>query len=664
MKTLNKNLSILLMMLSIYHISAQDGSRWSLTEDGGLQWNIKKNDSHIDHLEMSGLYISAIVHYGVEKGLLKQRVHLVFPMLRTIPNDTHGSLAYELNYDSIAKPSINGKEIVEIPNYFYMKGVLNYQSKTDDGILITHQLYPTTNKPVFIDKMEFVNTTDKVVEIKLPDIRKVQFTEKSKGVEGVYRIQVVSSDSGTYSLKPKETLDYALIYSARKKEDRDVYISSDYELKKREKFIRETFSDLVFESPDKILNTTFSFAKIRATESIYETKGGLMHGPGGGRYYAAIWANDQAEYANPFFPFLGNLEGDESAINSFRHFARFINDDYKPIPSSIVAEGVDIWNGAGDRGDMAMIAYGASRFALAYGDKKTAKKLWPLITWCLEYNKRKLNKEGVVTSNTDELEGRFPTGNANLNTSSLYYDALISSVMLGIDLGVDPNVLSSYEQQSKQLKQNIEKYFGATVSGFKTYRYFKENKKLRAWIATPLTVNIFDRKQGTIDALFSDKLWTVDGLASEAGNTTFWDRATLYALRGVFAAGETDKAMNYLLKYSKRRLLGEHVPYPVEAYPEGNQRHLSAESALYCRVITEGLFGIRPVGLHEFVITPRLPKGWNHMALRHVKAFQKDFDIEVIKHKKGVKLIIKENNKIVKEMIGESGAGFNVLLIN
>ena len=35
-----------------------------------------------------------------------------------------------------------------------------------------------------------------------------------------------------------------------------------------------------------------------------------------------------------------------------------------------------------DRGDMAMIAYGASRFALAYGDKSTAKELWPLIEWC------------------------------------------------------------------------------------------------------------------------------------------------------------------------------------------------------------------------------------------------------------------------------------------
>ena len=37
---------------------------------------------------------------------------------------------------------------------------------------------------------------------------------------------------------------------------------------------------------------------------------------------------------------------------------------------------------------------------------------------------------------------------------------------------------------------------------------------------------------------------------------------------------------------------GEHVPYPVEAWPEGNQRHLSAESALYCRIFTEGLFGL------------------------------------------------------------------------
>ena len=57
---------------------------------------------------------------------------------------------------------------------------------------------------------------------------------------------------------------------------------------------------------------------------------------------------------------------------------------------------------------------------------------------------------------------------------------------------------------------------GATLNGFKTYRYFEGNDFLRAWIATPLTVNIFDRSKGTIEALFSKHLWTDDGLASQA----------------------------------------------------------------------------------------------------------------------------------------------------
>lgn len=152
---------------------------------------------------------------------------------------------------------------------------------------------------------------------------------------------------------------------------------------------------------------------------------------------------------------------------------------------------------------------------------------------------------------------------------------------------------------------------------------------LRAWICLPLTVGILDRKEGTINALFSPRLWTPDGLATQAGKETFWDRSTLYALRGVFEAGETEKAMNYLKYYSNRRLLGEHVPYPVEAYPEGNQRHLSAESGLYCRIYTEGVFGMRPVGFGSFNCTPRMPKEWNKMALKNIHSFGKVFDLTI-----------------------------------
>ena len=387
-----------------------------------------------------------------------------------------------------------------------------------------------------------------------------------------------------------------------------------------------------------------------------------MHAPGGGRYYAAIWANDQAEYANPFFPFLGNLAGNESAMNSFRHFARYMNDEFKPIPSSIIAEGTDYWSGAGDRGDMAMIAYGAGRFALANGNKTDAIELWPLIEWCLEYSRRKINSDGVVSSDSDELEGRFPAGKANLNTSSLYYDALKSAVLLGTELNIDSDKLKEYAQQADQLELAIENYFGSKLDGFETYRYYKENDVLRAWICTPLTVDIFTRSEGTIDALFSDKLWTDDGLASASGSTTFWDRATLYALRGVFAAGETKKAMPFLSYYSNRRLLGEHVPYPVEAYPEGNQRHLSAESALYCRIITEGVFEIRPTGFSEFKLTPQLLENWNSMSLKNIKAFNQDFDIEV--NKKGSKLAVKVSNskKVFLDSLIENGESISVKL--
>ena len=60
------------------YTKSQDTPRWLLTDDGGIEWQITANDSHMDHIEFSGLYLSSIVHYGVQNGKLKQKVHLVF----------------------------------------------------------------------------------------------------------------------------------------------------------------------------------------------------------------------------------------------------------------------------------------------------------------------------------------------------------------------------------------------------------------------------------------------------------------------------------------------------------------------------------------------------------------------------------------------------------
>ena len=207
-------------------------------------------------------------------------------------------------------------------------------------------------------------------------------------------------------------------------------------------------------------------------------------------------------------------------------------------------------------------------------------------------------------------------------------------------------------QDAKKLRKSIECYFGSEVEGYDTYAYYEGNEILRSWICIPLTVGIDERAEGTIDALLSDRLWSQDGLLTEAGSETYWDRSTLYALRGLFAVGATERAVDYLDYYSTNRLLGNHVPYAIEAWPEGSQRHLSAESGLYGRIITEGMFGIRPTGLKSFSMTPRMPKDWEYLNLKSVKAFDATFDINI----KRV-----DSNSIEVSIVDEDGSWSDVI---
>jgi hypothetical protein len=100
-------------------------------------------------------------------------------------------------------------------------------------------------------------------------------------------------------------------------------------------------------------------------------------------------------------------------------------------------------------------------------------------------------------------------------------------------------------------------------------------------------------------------------------------------MRGIMATAAADRGLEKLRAFSRQRLLGDHIPYVIEAFPEYNQSHLSAESGLYCRIFTEGVFGIRPTGLNSFDCTPRLPEKWTNIALRRVHAFGTVWNLEV-----------------------------------
>lgn len=651
-------------LLSFASIYAQ---RWKINNDKNIVWEMK-GDSHFDHIEMGGKRMAVVLRYGVdETGKFRMNKSMVWPMLRTIPNNTHASLMRRFDWNPMDGMTLNGRPIdlakeqvqaIELNGTMVVNSTYAVNSKSELQLKRTY--IPSVDKPSLIEIYEITNTGGQNISLEIPALNSIMHTASERGVDGSYRIEMKTQNTGYHELQPGNSISFVASLSAYKKDEESVTIDAKKELVERINLVSQWTDNLVLDTPDPVINEMFRFSKIRACESIYATKGGPMHGPGGESYYAAIWANDQAEYINPFFPFVGYEYGNESALNSFQHFARFMNDEWKPIPSSIIAEGDDIWNGAGDRGDGAMIAYGAARYALARGDKQEAEALWPLIEWCLEYNHRKLNAQGVVSSDSDELEGRFPSGSANLCTSSLYYDALLSASYLARELNKGGAVANKYKQQASQLEKNIDNYFASKVEGFDTYAYYEGNDVLRSWICIPLTVGIEKRAQGTIDALFSPRLWTDNGLLTQAGDKTFWDRSTLYALRGVFMAGEIEKAMRFMKHYSSTRLLGNHVPYAVEAWPEGEQRHLSAESALYGRIVTEGLFGIRPTGFKSFIITPRLPQEWDTMSLKNVKAFDSQFDINIVREgKERLRLTIIQAEKTIVNKEIKEGASLN-----
>ena len=644
-----------------------EAQRWALNAEGGITWQVRPGDApHSDHIEMSGLQVSTVVRYGVDaNGAFLLNRGMVWPLLRTIPNNTHASLMRKMGWNPLENVLVGNAQIREQVQSISLDGTMTVRSLCPvrgGEVELTRVLFPSTSLPAFCEKYTLKNMGDKPVPVEASNVRSEILTPKERGVAGTYHLIQTLSGGFSRQLQPGEEVSFYVTTAGFKEGETEVVPDVEKELQARKSLIQTFWSSLVFDSPDPVINTMFAFAKIRGAESIYQTAGGLMHGPGGESYYAAIWANDQAEYINPFFPFLGYDKGNGSALNSYKHFARFMNDAYKPIPSSIIAEGTDIWNGAGDRGDAAMIAYGAGRYALARGDRSEAEQLWPLIEWCLEYCRRQVNEQGVVASDADELENRFPAGDANLCTSSLYYDALNSAVYLGKALKKPGKQTAQYAREAKQLKKDIEAYFGATVEGFETYQYYDGNDILRSWICIPLTVGIYDRAEATIAALFSPRLWTENGLLTQAGSETFWDRSTLYALRGVYAAGETEKATEYLKFYSAQRLLGEHVPYAIEAWPEGNQRHLSAESGLYCRIITEGMFGIRPTGFRSFTMTPRLPAEWDHISLKSVRAFGSDFDISVVRDGEKLAVSVTSGEKVVLKKTIKEGQTLTVSL--
>ncbi|MGN0533617.1 MAG: hypothetical protein ACI4IK_04580 [Eubacterium sp.] len=629
----------------------RNGQRYNLS-DNGVYCTLTDSDilPHINHLEMTGFEMSTIISYKIRRDrTLDLYRFCVFPQIRVIPNDTRGGLTYKFHGVDISIKNAPKDKV----NKISYDGFLSIESETN-GIHICRKFSPGYDKKALIEEIIIENRSSANRQINVNNKhKKHKFSscfmvndEEQVMLTNVFHNGKELRNTTDLHISSGEKCRILAVYSAEPVTIQD----AENQIIGRQKFLATVNGCMQIETPDEIINRQIELCKIRLSESIFNTKNGLMHCPGGGGFYGAIWTNDQCEYANPIFAYLGYEIGSKQAENSFRLFSKYA-DEKKAIPTSIIACGDDTWNGAGDRGDSSMFLYGLCRYLLSTGDKELTERFLPSIIKASEYVISNITDDDIVKSDSDELENRFESGKANLSTSCITYDAFISLHYLFTELG-DNAQAERFLSLAKRLEHGIEKYFGANVEGYDTYRYCEEEKNLRSWICLPMTMGINTRKDETVRALLSDKLLKNGAMLTRSGEKTYWDRSTLYALRGLFCAGETKKALSLLEVYTKERLLGEHPPYPVEAFPEGNAAQLSAESALYLRIFTEGILGYRPTGFNSFTVKPNLPEKWNNINISNINLCGKRLNISVERNADGH--LVKIGEQSINVPFGES----------
>lgn len=588
---------------------------------------IDNPDNYLNHLEMSGQQISTIVTYGVFNGKLKISRHLAFPNVRSRIVHTRNNM--RINIEKSLTVLDGNHEVLWQVERIAFDGKLTFYCRYKN-LKLEWTMMPSMTEKVFIETFKFIGD---VTGFKLKPYHhhyKTKCFRKCKLVSQTLACsQICDLESRTYYQYHGQEL-----------------VELNPLILERSNFLDDLSSSLILESPDEALNYFFNLTKIRTCESVFKTKSGYMHSPGGGSYYGGMWTNDECEYTNPLFGYMNYPLGQVQSINGFKMFSKYL--DQGALPSSIICEGDGIKGVAGDRGDTAMFAYGLGRFLLSYSDRALALEMLPHLEKALSYCLNNRHESGVILSDSDELENRLPSGQTNLFTSSLVYDALLSMHYLLDSLDKS----SDYLNDAEKLHLAIEDYFGKNINGYRSYRYCEEDDDLRSWAVVPIVMGIKERSKDVLKLIFSKFMHHDKGLKSSLSHDIVWDRSLLYALRAAFI-GEMPSCEEKLKDYVTTRMLGSHIPYPIEAYPEGNQKHLSGESALFMRVITEGLFGYRPIGIGKVMFKPHLPASWMFANLKNMSIDGRIVDVS-IKRSESYTLTLIENGEIIYEHQGNA----------
>ena len=640
----------LLTAVSTYAAQPSQTDYWQANETrDSIVHVVSTNEQTV--LCMQGRKVVMQVQVDQKKGLsYKARFFHVDPDLTK-----KGKVMAEVGVESNAVLQVNGRPLrCDLPSTVAFNGMLTVVYPESEGIITTRTVYPSLRNAVVVEEWQLRNVTDKPLTVDNSMTGKV-----TKATEKTVLVWTCQGQLSTV-VSPGGTVSFARCLQAKLREGPGTNSAVDVAA---EHAARSALGESAWrgpgrlETPEPLLDMAFALQKLHVLECPIETIKGVIVHNGSLTYSPGIWANDPVEYSSPLFPFFGDPELNRASMGMYRIWQDFCRTNgIVPFPGSF--EGPALKLTQRERGDDAMVLYGLSKFLLFQGDRAAAEEMWPLIEYAAASVLSHTTTNGIVASQTDEMEDRYPTGKANLSTSSLAYGGYCLAARLAQSLGKS-DVANVYDTRAAALRKGIESYFGAEVEGFKTYRYYTGNTTLRGWILLPLAMGITERQEATVAALLSDKLWPhrlagADILA-ESTRPTEWGRETYYALRALFKAGRTEEAIDLTRRVVKAQIFGARGPYPDE-----DAIDMLCPGSLYPRVFTEGMFGIVPTGLNSFECTPWLPKDWPKMALRDVRAFGRAWNLLVERDGTLQKVTVSTGGKVLFTASGPAGKTYQV----
>lgn len=187
-------------------------NRWSVQPDGKTIRMEAEGDRipHADHVEMSGKMMSVVLYWGIdEHGTFELDRSLVFPMLRTVPNNTHGSLMLRNDLDVASMLRVNNRPVALRSRAVELGGMMTVVSEYRSGregettaLELTRRIFPSMEHPMLCERYTVRNTGDVQYALQIPMLSHAYKTDPARGVAGSY---VVASDvqgGGVYTLGP------------------------------------------------------------------------------------------------------------------------------------------------------------------------------------------------------------------------------------------------------------------------------------------------------------------------------------------------------------------------------------------------------------------------------------------------------------------------------